>query len=199
MNKGTILLSLALLSGCAASQPELPLSADQRPKPAQTLVWVGSSQSYAFKDGIWQRAPAMDYEFSVIQRRYATYWDSIKTLQRRHPEYDGSAGPRNQTYHFRVDYQQEKNQERAFEIVSTIGDGGGKIDQEFRNGVFELAASVSSFAPYDTYKFVQKYLYEEGKLIETLELVKKGGGREVPFAKIEEQAQLFSGDTSLKP
>ena len=72
--------------------------------PLATLVWVGIGRASVWVDGAWRAAPAHDYEFSVTQRRHADRWESIKVQHRRHPDYDGSAGARDQAHYFRVDY-----------------------------------------------------------------------------------------------
>jgi len=50
---------------------------------------------------------------------------------------------------------------------------------------------VSSFAPFNTYRITQHYKYEEGALLETVELFKLEKGNLTPFAKIEEEASIF--------
>lgn len=60
--------------------------------------WAGARTG----DGAGQRAPNHDYEFSVTQRRYGDRWESIKVQHRRLPEYDGSAGARDQVHYFKI-------------------------------------------------------------------------------------------------
>jgi hypothetical protein len=140
----------------------------------------------------WQRIPEFDYEFSVIQRRYGGRWESTKEMHRRHPSYDLSAGPRDQTYSFNIEWSTPANEPVVGTVWSTLGDGTLRTDREFRKGILEIAANVSSFAPFNTYRITQDYRYEEGKLVELVELFKKKGDAEQPWVKNEEEARLFS-------
>ena len=47
------------------------------------------------------------------------------------------------------------------------------------------------FAPYNTMRITQHSKYEEGILLETVELFKLSDGKETPFSKIEERAVIF--------
>jgi hypothetical protein len=98
-------IGLALLfslAGCATSQPWMPLAAT-RPTPEVTLVWVGHGECERMEDGQWVRRPELDYDFSVEQRRMGDHWESVKSMRRLHPDYDGVAGDRAQTYFFALD------------------------------------------------------------------------------------------------
>lgn len=183
---------LIALTGCTTTQPNLPLSKSDFIDPDKILVWVGRGESFIWKDGAWLRSEANDYNFSVTQRRYSKHWDSIKDMHRRHPDYDGSAGPRDQTMHFMLSYSKAEKGLKS-EIKSSLGTGTGSTDVEFRKALLEIAANgISSFAPYNKYRISQSYNYEEGQLIETVELFKQTENGEVPFVKINEKAKLFS-------
>ncbi len=156
-----------------------------------SILWSGQGESYIYIDGKYQRNQPNDYSFEVVQRRYKNSWKSIKNMHRIHPDYDGKAGPREQTMFFAIDYIKQNNA-----IVSTInsslGNGKGTSDEEFREQVIQFAiADISSLAPYNTMRITQHYKYEEGKLLETVELFKLKNGEETPFAKIEEKAVIF--------
>ena len=154
-----------------------------------TLVWVGRGECERFEDGAWVRRPAFDYEFSVEQHRLGGRWESVKTMRRLHPDYDGTAGPRLQTYFFQIEYgQPDAAGNAASKIKSSLGVGSGETDREFRASTLEIKAEVSRFAPFDQYKITQSYLYEEGTLKETVEL-KKG---EQPWVRNHEVAALFA-------
>ena len=79
------------------------------------------------------------------------------------------------------------------ELTSTYGDGTGWTDREFRHAVLEFEAEgVSRLAPYNRFRITQEYRYEEGRLLETVELFKTDrDGQEIPFARIEEEARMF--------
>ncbi|MEN0051611.1 MAG: hypothetical protein AAF806_31395 [Bacteroidota bacterium] len=112
-------------------------------------------------------------------------------MHRMHPDYDGKAGEREQTMYFELDFSRKGN-----EIVSTLnsslGCGEGRSDSEFRAQQLQFAVDgISSFAPYNTMRITQHYKYEEGKLVETVELFKLKGTEETPFARIVEVASIF--------
>jgi hypothetical protein len=198
--KKLIPLSFALLAlgssavGCAGpARPTVPLSAAERPTPVVTLVWLGKGKAQRMEGKEWKRIPSFDYEFSVVQRRYTDHWESIKEMHRRHPDYDGSAGPRDITYAFNIDYQATQPDGRVTGTIwSTLGDGQITTDREFRRGQLELtAANVSSFAPFNTYRITQSYQYEEAKLTEVVELLKREKGTDVAWVRNDEEAELF--------
>ena len=112
-------------------------------------------------------------------------------MHRIHPDYDGKAGNRDQTMFFGIDFQQN-TQGISSAIQSSLGKGSGKSDKEFRKQSFVLKFdNISSFAPYNTMRITQSYQYEKGLLLETVELYKVKDGKEVPFMKMEEKAEIF--------
>jgi hypothetical protein len=133
-------------TGCGgATTTALPLRTTARaPEAEVTLVWVGVGETERLTDGRWTRAAAFDYEFTVVQRRYPDHWESVKSLHRRHPEYDGSAGARDQTMFFRVAYAPAAaNGQVDSTVEATLGDGRGHADREFRTASLEMRARVS--------------------------------------------------------
>ncbi len=158
-----------LVCGCSGSTAGvLPTREGAAEAPALVLVWVGNGQTERFDAGEWKRAPEFDYEFTVEQRRFADHWESVKHLLRRHPGYDGSAGPREQTMFFRL----ALGQGDEVRVTSTLGDGDGHADAEFRSAELTMHPDLSRFAPFDTYKITQRYQYEAGALEELVELNK---------------------------
>jgi hypothetical protein len=156
-----------------------------------TILWVGSGESYAYIDGKYQRSESNDYSFEVVQRRYGNSWKSIKNMHRIHPDYDGKAGEREQSMFFAIDFSNQDG-----EIVSTVhsslGNGKGVSDNEFREQVIQFQlVGISSLAPYNSMRITQHYQYEQGQLLETVELFKLANGTETPFVKIEEKAVIF--------
>lgn len=187
-----LLLALAAL-GCASSAPNLPLSDRAFDEGTPTLVWVGRGEAERFEDGAYRRAPAFDYDFLVVQRRHGDHWESIKEMHRRHPDYDGSAGPRDQTYHFRIGLPEVAAGAGPYplDVRSTLGDGSGTTDAEFRRSVLTLRADVSSMAPFDTYRITQDYRYEDAALDEVVELF-RAGPTETPWVRNTEHAVLYA-------
>ncbi len=182
-----LLAPAAATTGCAAEAPRaFPTRVGPPAAPELTLVWVGTGEAERYLDGEWRRAPEFDYEFSVEQRRYAGQWQSIKSLRRRHPAYDGSAGPREETC------QPEAQGQLPVLIGSSLGDGEGKMDAQFRTATLEMKPEITSFAPFNTYVIEQRYLYEEGRLEETVTLTKREAGGDSPFVRNRERARLFA-------
>lgn len=168
------------------------------PVPAElVLVWVGHGEAERLDLGTWRRVPDFDYEFTVEQRRYADHWESVKHMRRRHPSYDGSAGPREQTMFFRVDLASAPSADGnvALRIDSSLGTGTGVADRDFGESTLELRAAVSALAPFDTYRIAQKYAYAEGVLTETVALDK---GR-APWVRNRETATLFAPHRFAEP
>ena len=78
---------------------------------------------------------------------------------------------------------------RAFEIAGRgLGHekaGGGGL-------VLELASAQKGwFVPFDTVRIQQERPAGEGRVQETVELLSKKKGREVPFMKIEEEGFVY--------
>jgi len=114
-----------------------------------TLVWVGTGECERVVDGRWVRAPQFDYDFSVDQRRSKDRWDSVKSLRRRHPDYDGSAGERTVTWFFQAELKPAEGARVPLEFATSLGAGAGATDPQFRRATLELEANVSSMAPFD--------------------------------------------------
>ncbi|MEK7089106.1 MAG: hypothetical protein AAB913_03175 [Patescibacteria group bacterium] len=159
------------------------------------FLWHGVSRAYRFVNEAYERDETYDYTFSVRQLRQGNTWKSIKDLHRTHPDYDGKGGERDQTMYFQLAYKKEGG-----DIVSTLstslGNGKGKSDKEFRHQVleFDFNGSVGMaglFMPYSNFRITQEYKYEAGKLLETVELFKKKGNQEIAFMKNEEVAEMY--------
>jgi hypothetical protein len=182
--------------GCAGG-PEASVLSGATPlsSPAldEQLVWVGNGTAYVYQDEGWVRTPESDYEFLVRQNRFSDHWESLKVQNRTHPDYDGSAGPADQQHFFLINYGPESGGRLPVTLRSTYGDGSGVADPEYREAVLEFsAAGVSRFAPYNRFRITQHYVYEEGRLEETVELFKlEDDGTESPFVRIEERAIIF--------
>lgn len=186
-------LFVILLSGCGASKKTpIPLSASVELDDTCTIIWNGISKAYRYENGEWKRTENYDYQFNVVQKRHDRLWESVKTLHRIHPEYDGKAGSRDQTMYFEVAYKNLIDGKVQATIHSSLGNGTGTTDTEFRQSVLTMdVPNASKFMPYNMFRITQNYNYEEGVLTETVELIKEEDGKEIPFMKNEEIALIY--------
>ncbi len=191
--------ALLLAAGCSGPTGQVQLSETPFPEPDMTLIWHGTGEAYRQDNGVWERRPEQDYEFTVVQRRYDGVWESTKEMHRRHPLYDGVAGPRDQSYFFSIRYGKGGDASVPFEVRSSLGDGNGSADKDVRQATMDIKAEVSSLAPFDTYTIEQRYLYERGELHETVTLLKTDGNERRPWVRVEEKAKLFHKGTFDSP
>lgn len=199
--KKVILLATSVISiifaGCSSSQQiTVPLSRTVELNDTYTIIWNGISKAYRYENGQWIRAENYDYQFDVVQKRYDNHWKSIKSLHRVHPDYDGKAGDRDQTMYFEVVYGNLIDGKVQSIINSSLGNGTGTTDTEFRKSVLTMYLPKqnifkSMFMPYNKIRITQNYNYEEGMLTETVELIKEKDGKEIPFMKNEETALIY--------
>jgi len=185
-----LLVPGVLLSGCSSRHSPLPLTGAAE-KPLKTAVYVGMGDAYRFVRGEWERLPSYDYEFIVVQRFHEDGWESIKEMHRRHPDYDGRAGDRDQTLYFRVKTGPIEGSSRALHVQSSWGQGRGTADADLSNVVVEFSPDISRFAPFNAFRITRKFSYDEGRLRETVEIFKKKDGQERSFMKMEEEADLY--------
>jgi hypothetical protein len=195
MQKRIILSTLftaIFLGSCGSSSPAIvPLTTQLAIEDTQTIIWNGSSKTYRYIDGDWQRDETYDYQFDVIQKRYADTWKSVKSLHRRHPDYDGRAGARSQAMYFEVAYR-EAGDKLSMALNTSFGSGSGQTDKEFRQSTLVIAMTdVSMFAPYSHMRITQNYDYENGLLTEVVELFEQTDEGEVPYMKMEETAYFY--------
>jgi len=186
----TLLLAASGGAGCASTSPWMPLSTSPILEGELTLVWVGRGECERLEGGTWVRRPELDYDFSVEQHRLGDHWESVKSMRRRHPDYDGVAGERAQTMFFRLDFSPTDAAGKVdAKLTASIGNGSGVTDRAYRKAELNfLAAGVSSFAPFDRYRITQSYDYEQGRLTELVEL-NKG---DAPWVRNREVARLFA-------
>ncbi|OJT27047.1 hypothetical protein BO221_03360 [Archangium sp. Cb G35] len=189
--KKHLVCCLALAACAPSASPVIPPSTGDGPRPELVLIWSGHGKAERLEGGEWKRIPSFDYEFSVEQRRFGGHWESVKHMHRRHPGYDGSAGPRDQTMFFRLDYTTAPDGVRST-IQSSLGNGQGESDREFREARLELRPEISSFAPFNLYRITQHYAYESASLSETVELIKQKDGTETHWVRNHETATLFA-------
>ncbi|MEI7725593.1 MAG: hypothetical protein WCK09_10845 [Bacteroidota bacterium] len=195
MKKTTLLFAITAIlwmTNCVFAQKVIiPLTDTVLIEDTYTIIWNGTSTAYRFVNDNWERAAGYDYQFSVMQKRYDNQWKSVKTLHRMNPGYDGKAGQRDQTMYFELVYH-SRNDSVICDLNSSLGNGKGFSDNEFRNQTIEFKVeNISKFAPYDHIRITQKYKYEQGVLEETVFLFKKKDGKEIPFMKNDERAYFY--------
>jgi len=188
----TAIIFMVLASCSTSKQVTVPLSRLVELDDTYTIIWNGISKAYRYENGQWLRAESYDYQFDVVQKRYDNHWKSVKSLHRIHPDYDGKAGDRDQTMYFEVAYKNLIDGKVQATINSSMGNGTGTTDTEFRKSVLTMyVPNASKFMPYNKFRITQNYNYEEGVLTETVELIKEKDGKEIPFMKNEETALIF--------
>lgn len=183
---GIACIVMLTLSACA-SPPPLHLT-DSFPAEADRVL-AGRGTAYRFADGQWNRIPSYDYEFSVVQRFREDGWESVKDIHRRHPDYDGRAGARDQTLYFRVRHEKTSAGSILLRAISSLGSGEGHADSGLRHISINFRPEISRFAPFNTYRITQEI--GEDSVVETIELFKLKDGREIPFMKVVEEAVVF--------
>lgn len=186
-------ITAMIFASCSTpKQAIIPLNRSVELDDTYTIIWNGISKAYLYENGQWVRAESYDYQFDVVQKRYDNHWKSVKSLHRIHPDYDGKAGDRNQTMYFEVAYKQLIDGKVQAIINSSLGNGTGTTDAEFRKSVLAMyVPNASRFMPYNKFRITQHYNYEKGVLTETVELIKEKDGKEMPFMKNEETALIF--------
>lgn len=186
-----LLVLAAFLAGCSSLTSPLPLTEAPPPVPSSSFVFAGHARAFRFVRGAWVAAPEYDYDFLVLERRFAGHWEAIKEIHRRHPGYDGRAGPRDQTLYFSVRKSPAPDGGYDLVVESSLGHGSG---HEKADGglVLELTSARKGwFVPFDTIRIRQERPAEEGRVEETVELLSKGTGREVPYMKMEEEGLVY--------
>ncbi len=179
-------------AGCSASRSSLPLTDVPPLEPSSSIVFAGHARALRFAEDGWTAAPGDDYDFIVLERRFGDRRETIKEIHRRHPKYDGRAGPRDQTLWFSITSSPAADGGRDLVVDSTLGRGSGHEDADGGRLDLEIAFAGSGwFVPFDTIRIRQVRPVVEGRIRETIELLKKSKGREVPFMKMEEDGLVY--------
>ena len=77
--RGTLLLVFAaFLAGCSSTTSPLPLTDTPPPASSSSSVFAGHARAFRFVQGAWVAAPEYDYDFLVLERRFADHWEAIK-------------------------------------------------------------------------------------------------------------------------
>jgi hypothetical protein len=193
-NRGvpSLLGAVLLLAGCSSTSSPLPQTEAPAPVPVSSSAFAGHARAFRFVKGAWVASPEYDYDFIVLERRFADRWETIKEIHRRHPRYDGRAGPRDQTVWFAVRTSPAADGGSDLAIDGTLGRGSGHERPGGEGTVLELAyAKRGWFVPFDTVRIRQERQAVDGRFRETVELVSRKDGRETPFMKMEEEGLVY--------
>jgi hypothetical protein len=179
------------LVACSSLHTPLPLIDEPPAAALSSTVFVGYAQASLFAKGNWVPVPEYDYEFLLLERRFAGRWETIKEIHRRRPRYDGRGGPRDQTLYFAV--RTSPAADGGLDLVAEGTLGFGKGHEEPGGGlVIELASAERGwFIPFDTIRIRQTRGPNKGRVEEVVELLSRKGGREIPFMKMQEEGMVY--------
>jgi hypothetical protein len=180
------------LVACANLHTPLPLTDVPPPAALSSTVFVGYAQASHFVNGNWVPVPEYDYEFLLLERRFAGRWETIKEIHRRHPRYDGRAGPRDQTLYFSVRTFPAADGGLDLAAEGTLGTGKGHEGPGGDGLVIELASAERGwFVPFDTIRIRQTRGPTKGRVEEVVELFSRKEEREIPFMKMQEEGIVY--------
>ena len=182
----------ASLAGCASGPSPLPLTDVPPPVPTSSSVFAGHARAFRWVNEAWVADPANDYDFLVLEKRFGDRWEAVKEIYRRHPKYDGRAGPRVQTLYFAVTMSPATD--GGYNLVATTSEGNGTGHEKAGGGGFSLEVAYARknwFVPFDTIRIRQDQTSSPGRLAETVTLLKKDKGGEKPFMKMEEEGLVY--------
>lgn len=179
------------LVACSSLHTPLPLIDGPPLAALSSTVFVGYARASLFANGNWVPVPEYDYQFLLLESRLAGHWETIKEIHRRHPHYDGRAGPRDQTLYFAVQTSPAADGGLDLAAEGTLGSGKG---HEKKGGglVIELASAERGwFIPFDTIRIRQTRGPNKGRVEEVVELFSRKDGREIPFMKMQEEGIVY--------
>jgi hypothetical protein len=187
-----VLAAIALsLTACTSLQTSLPLTDQQPPPPLSSSVYAGHAQAARFVAGRWLPVPEQDYDFLVLERRFVDRWEAVKEIHRRHPRYDGGAGPRDQTLYFTVRTSPTADGGLDLAVEGSLGVGTGHMGPG-GGLVIELAAAGRGwFLPFDRVRISQNREEASGRLVETVELFSRRDREEIPFMRMAEEGIIY--------
>ena len=180
------------LAGCASGPSPLPLTDSPPPVPTSSTVFAGHARAFRWVNEAWVADPSHDYDFLVLEKRFGDRWEAVKEIYRRHPKYDGRAGPRVQTLWFAVTMSPAGD--GGYDLVATTSEGNGTGHEKAGGGGLSLEiayARSNLFVPFDTIRIRQDQTSAPGNLTETVTLLKKAKGGEKPFMKMEEEGLVY--------
>lgn len=187
-----LLIAISLfLAACTSLKTSLPLTDQPPQRPLSSSVFAGHARAARFVAGNWLPVPEHDYDFLVLEMRFADRWEAVKQIHRRHPRYDGRAGPRDQTHYFTVRPSPTADGGLDLAVEGSLGAGKGH-EQPGGGLVIELAAAARGwFVPFDTVRISQSREEATGRLAETVELFSRRDGQEIPFMRMAEEGIVY--------
>ena len=187
-----VLLAALAAGACTSTRSPVPTTEGPPAVASSSLVFAGHARAQRFAKGAWAAAPEYDYDYVVLERRYAGRWETVKEIHRRHPKYDGRAGPRDQTLWFVVRTSPAADGGLDLAVDGTLGRGSGHEMPGGGGVVLEIAyARKGWLVPFDTVRIRQERPAADGRMEETVELFSRKDGREVPFMRMEETGLLY--------
>jgi hypothetical protein len=184
--------AVASLAGCASGSSPLPLTDSPPPVATSSSVFAGHARAFRWANDAWVADPAYDYDFLVLEKRFGDRWEAVKEIYRRHPKYDGRAGPRVQTLYFAVTMSPATD--GGYDLFATTSEGYGTGHEKAGGGGLSLEVTYARknwFVPFDTIRIRQDQSTSPGRLAETVTLLKKEKGGEKPFMKMEEEGLVY--------
>jgi hypothetical protein len=128
---------------------------------------------------------------SLSSSVFAGRWEAVKEIHRRHPGYDGRAGPRDQTLYFTVRTSPASDGGLDLTVEGSLGTGSGHEGPE-SGLIIELAAAARGWlVPFDTIRIRQSRGGTDGRLAESVELFSRSQGKEIPFMRMEEEGTVY--------
>jgi hypothetical protein len=186
-----LFIVLSPLAACTSLSTPLPLTEVPPRTAVSSRVFVGYAWASHFAKGNWAQVPEYNYEFLVLERRFGDRWEVIKEIHRRHPRYDGRAGPRDQTLYFIVRTSPAVDGGLDLAVEGTLGAGRGHEEPD-GGLVLELASAEKGwFVPFDTIRIRQNRGATYGRLEEVVELFARRGGKEIPFMRMREEGIVY--------
>lgn len=182
---------IMMLVACSSPRTHLPVTEGEGDVERSSTVFVGHARAFRFAEGRWLPLPEQDYNFMVLEKRYADRWEVIKEIYHRHPGYDGRAGAREQTLFFVVRTSAAADSGLDLAVEGSLGSGRG---HETADGLLfmELAAARRGwFIPFDTIRIRQRRGVMHSRLEEEVELFLRKAGGEVPFMKLLEEGVIY--------
>jgi hypothetical protein len=180
------------VAACTPLHTPLPLTDGPPPPALSSVVFVGYARAFRFAEGSWVAVPGYDYEFLLLERRYADRWEVIKDIHRLNPHYDGRAGPRDETVYFSVRTSPAADGGLDLAVKGTLGAGKGHEETGGGGLVIELASAQRGwFVPFDTIRIRQTRDAKSGRFKEVVDLFSRRDGREIPFMRMQEQGTIY--------
>jgi len=163
--KSMYVIAMVIVAAAGCSTTPSNISDVAESSPEEQIVWVGTGTSWVYADGEWSYdGSATVTEDNLTETTYSG--DGTVAGEDDSPEADFS-----------------------WSYSASISENG--TDMSSYQATTELVlTSDGTWEP--RFRITQEYRYEEGVLVELVELFKVDrDGQENPFARIEEEARMF--------